>query len=1398
MVLCLLYLPIYTVEGSAEEKEVTTELEEKQTEKTDVKLNVSESGTDALDELEAVPEQNEKKPEPIYSLSGKYDGGSLFIDSEAGFDKNTVLEVEDYAESSSSYTKYIKASVDFTGRASDFTYGKVLDVSLLMDENNIELNNVVRVTVSLDEKLVDADVLYFEENSKTPKVVLSKVNGNDFTFETDDLGVYVIISGPYLKVEKSDTEESSKEEPKKEVKDEDKGSSDEEVDNRKGVKAPKVSEPVRAGHSSHESSDLEDFLSNVTIVGATQNDDGSYTVVQGQEYEIICAFAESSMHQFDNDAVLTYHMPAGIVISEEQMGQMEISITYKGRVYQIDTSYDLKKDGTLEIQFDPDDPDYHRLVESTNVGFRFLYHASFDGNETHIRFSSEIERDLVFTDPEPGDAFVKKTGWYDEENGIFHYTVKVTATGDIQDVNVRDDLIGNALVFNNDVVVTGNSSSYTNNGSSSGFNYTFDSMQEGEEVTITYSAHVNFGADGNNDGKITADQTKNSVRVEPEPGDPHTSEYSREIRYKYAVKNKGQDNGETVNGDKIIDWSIDYNPLALGSAAGDVITDAIASDSVAYMKYHGSGITIEVRDHSGNLIRTDNVTYASMASHSDSSWSYVIPSTDTEPYSYHITYQTIVDMAAVEGEGVAITLTNTANNSSNSVSILPEHAVIVDKEVESYTTEEINWVATFTIPTHGLTSAVVEDTLPGRYFDGATHYDLFDQTSLQVDGLLPGEEYAMTYDPITHKVIVRFFYHTESGDVDGLKPSSSVRDVHVRLKTLTDQDWLEKGYENTNFATHSNMISFNGVIDTANVIYGKPGIEKIGERIDDETFLYTIIISGLKSDHFEMNDTFDTNILEVDTSKVTPWERDHMYMYGGTQYSQIAGKTPVSYTDTADGIHLSVNNVPKDQHGQYYSHYKIAYYLKLKDGVDFEALAKAHGGKYDLVNTAVWGRYDSSFTYKVRYDYLIKELVNKDELGGLNRVAQYKITFNPAKVTLNGGQPMTMQDVLSPNLSVDYSSIHIETDPENVEVPYVLRGGVDESDEPDGTTVATYTVPDSTKVIITYDAFVRGDGLQTISNEVSILEEEEVVTHTEEYGEESEGQGAVASFKIVKVDGYNANKKLEGVWFKVFAENPELDFGEDSDYAKEILLKTDANGEIILDGDRYDFYFDERYHVQEVDPLPGYARIGFDYLVTLTSDMSRVNYGRYIYYYNDSMQIKNYPLEGLVVEKQVDSSEPQDKTRKYTFRVSILNADGTVDTSYNEGNEDYQFENGVYEFQLKHNEQKMFWGFDRGTRYKVEELDADGFATSITYSVYDEDGNVIDTNTEQDTVHTNTLTQTEELVVFKNSKEDHITPTGIANNFRILLFVVLVVFVWIFARTRRSGCYLSGKSRIGE
>ncbi|MBO4414466.1 MAG: hypothetical protein J5824_00620, partial [Lachnospiraceae bacterium] len=1110
-----------------------------------------------------------------------------------------------------------------------------------------------------------------------------------------------------------------------------------------------------------ESSDLSNFLVNVVVTGATQNSNGNYEVEAGKEYSIILSFEEGSSFQFDNDAELIYNMPSGINIMEQQQGPFKINIVYKGRTYQVDASYVLTTDGVLKVRFDQTDPDYPRLVDSTNVSFRYTYWAEFDGSEDVIKFSEDIEREIIFDEPDPGQAYAEKTATYDEATGTFHYTITVTATGDVTDVNVKDTVLGDALIVNtSSLVIAGNSSTPSGSINSSGFDYTFPTMEKDEVITIKYDASIDFSKDLDKDGKITADQTKNTISVEPEPGDPHTSEYSREIRYKYAVKKDGTEAGTTSSGDKIINWEIDYNPLALVAVGGDRITDSISADSADYMKYYGSGITVNAYDRSGNLAYTRNINYSDLTSHSDSSWTYTIPTSDTTPYSYVITYQTIVDMESINGIGTAVTLSNTANNDGGSIRIAPENEVAVNKEAESYTTEEVSWKTTLSIPQGGLTRAIVTDILPQRLIDGVMYYDILKEGTLDITGLLPGESYDVS--TTTGGILITFFKDTAKTQ-PGLQAYPGGHIVTVKLTTKVNQEWLQKGYAAGSgyLLDHTNFINLNGTQDSATVTYGKPGISKTAVTSDEESFKFTLTISGLKEEPLIITDTFDTSLLEVDTSKVS--DSEHMHIFGGTQWSQING-APVTYTDTENGIIISANTVPKQPNGTYYPYYRIDYYLKLKDGVNLKDLAIANGGEYDIVNTAVWAGHDTDYTYKVLYDFIDKDLLNEGELGGRNRDAQYRITFNPSKSTLNGGEPLTMTDVLSDNMSIDYGSISITTDPPGVSIPYSISGGKDEFGNPDGTTVATFTVPDSTKVVVEYTANVRGNGSQKIINKVSVNGKDEISESRKDYGDADEGQGAVASFRIIKVDGYDANKKLPGVRFKIFAENPNLDFGEGQNHAKEIELVTDQNGEILLDGHTYTFYFNECYHVQEIEPAEDYGKISFDYLVTLTNNMSLVDYGHYIYYFSDSMQIKNWPLEGLVVEKEVESDENADKDRYYTFRISILNDDGTVNTNFNEKNGDDTFVNGVVEFQLKDKEQKMFWGFTKGTKYKVEEIDAEGFVTTISYTVFDSEGNATEIRKDTGTSHSGELTQEEEVIVFKNSKHEDFGSLKIKKN----------------------------------
>ena len=683
---------------------------------------------------------------------------TLEYDEAAKISANAELKVKEIVKGSSEYESYLKGAEAAVDKG--VAEARFFDITIWADGKEVQPESPVKVNISYKEAIEVAEegevqAMHFKDGPKKADVIDSDTNSgsevDEIKFEADSFSVYGVIytvdftyDGYTFSMPGEGTILLSELAKKLNLyeKDLDKSFS---VKNVKDVSftdydlvklekqadgdwlltslAPFSSEEtltvtmkdgvkfVIGVTDEQVSSNLTDFLTNAVITGATQDSEGKYKVEAGKEYNIILSFAENSAHQFDNRATLKYTMPDGLKILSRQTGDLKVNIVYKGRTYQVDATYDLDTDGNLEIKFDENDPDFHHLENATNVSFRFSYNGAFDGSEDKIHFSQDIERDIVFDEPEPGQAYVSKSGTFDEETGKFSYTITVNATGDVTNVNVKDVISGNALIFNNDVQVSGNSSSYRDNGAANGFDYTFASMREGEVITITYSASVDFSKDTDKDGKISVDQTKNTATVQPDGGNPHSSEYSHEIAFKTTKKSNGTPDGTTADGDKIYKWTITYNELMLASAGGDTIKDTIAAGSTEYMKYYGDGLSIKVTDKNGN-VEERTVPYSSLQSYSDSSWTYKIPESDTQPYMYEITYYTVVDMEKVEGTGNTVTVTNDANGTSGSADVTPESVISVTKSVDSFTTEEVNWSVTLGVPENGLAQAVVTDTFP--------------------------------------------------------------------------------------------------------------------------------------------------------------------------------------------------------------------------------------------------------------------------------------------------------------------------------------------------------------------------------------------------------------------------------------------------------------------------------------------------------------------------------------------------------------------------------------------------------------------------------------------------------------------------------------------------------------
>lgn len=259
------------------------------------------------------------------------------------------------------------------------------------------------------------------------------------------------------------------------------------------------------------SSDLTSFLTQVTT-SLAKGDDGKYTVTEGQQFDLTLAFSESETSQLNDTGSLTYTIPAGINL-DGSTGTFPITIsdeqgnaTLEGNTYSVEN-------GVLTVKLNQQDPNFSRLQALGNVSFGLNFKAKLDGKPDSVTFTDGTSFDFEYTDP-TSDISTEKTGWVDQENGIIHYSVYITSTGRNTNVTAADTVSGTALIYQKDV--TGQSSisgalSYAANNTDNGFTYVIPSMEDGEKVTLTYTAKVDYSKLSGS--SATFDETNNTVKV---------------------------------------------------------------------------------------------------------------------------------------------------------------------------------------------------------------------------------------------------------------------------------------------------------------------------------------------------------------------------------------------------------------------------------------------------------------------------------------------------------------------------------------------------------------------------------------------------------------------------------------------------------------------------------------------------------------------------------------------------------------------------------------------------------------------------------------------------------------------------------------------------------------------
>lgn len=375
---------------------------------------------------------------------------------------------------------------------------------------------------------------------------------------------------------------------------------------------------------------------STVITRATLSVDGTdiqwpALVREGSFYDLRLEFKENSIYQFvDDETAMSYALPRGISIGDtdfERTFTMDVGDGVRLANNLLQYNAELR---TFFIVWNTSDAvGFNKLKASAVAEFRVDLEVQFDFNPDKIDFGNDVFGEVIRDTSV--DVDLQKTGSYNPDDDQVDYEVQVTSRGAANGVEVRDVLFGEALTF---IQIGGNSNGVTwesslgeqstafesvavalvdagteditqdiidpkyeaHNTTTNGFQLTLGQMQDGEVVTLRYSAKVDYDK---LKGSGTWSETYNLVSAAV--GDKYkTAEHSFEGEMRYVELKKSRDqvnwgDSDTTN----VHWTVRVNNNPKVSLAGTTITDTIYAGDVEALEYVGDGLHVRVYNKQG-------------------------------------------------------------------------------------------------------------------------------------------------------------------------------------------------------------------------------------------------------------------------------------------------------------------------------------------------------------------------------------------------------------------------------------------------------------------------------------------------------------------------------------------------------------------------------------------------------------------------------------------------------------------------------------------------------------------------------------------------------------------------------------------------------------------------------
>ena len=1018
------------------------------------------------------------------------------------------------------------------------------------------------------------------------------------------------------------------------------------------------------------SSDLRDFVDDVKIEGA-KTKDGALVLYPGEKYTFQLTFSESLERQMepDGEGKLTYKFPSQVLPTEMADGTFTIDVREGGKSYSVEGNTFTVQGDTLTVTINKASPNYNSLCSAGDVSFKLEMQGKIAENSTGNEIDFGNDQKLPVTYPDKATVSTTKTGSYDKATGEVTYTVTVSSEGTAKNVKVTDTITGSALTYVSDSlsISPAETDGALNSSDNNGFVYTIPEVKNGQTVTLTYRAKVDYNALG--DSKTFTDaQTGNTVTAEPENGNgtPSASTDLKDQQISTVAEKTGSADGTITNNKQTTNWTLTINKEAHQTVGGKLITDTLVGGGQAKTHYSGDGVTIKKYDSSNNLVDTITKPWSDLGvTDASTGFNFKLPD-DKAPYRYEITYTTESDVSNVwdNAEG----LTNKANVDGTevekivSVGPTPGESFKVEKHhTMDYEKKLVNWTVTVTVPDTGFDSEsllVLDDWLPDTWSNNCWFTDSYVNGSLkvQLNGTdVSSDAYRLTYNGEAGTGIQRNINLTFTDKNLSIYTAGSGRKLTLTYQTTPGEGW-PGNVSHTNTVTAKNKNISRTASDSYQFV--EPTLTKDipndkGYTYNSDTkkhlFSFRILLQGVHEDTITIHEKFNKELFVINEdpnnkyqtiqagAADTPWEAtNNAYPQEGTTH--IGADVTVTYTD--DGADITLKNLSKKKgSGAYYNYYAICYYLAVKDNDAWAKLQQQAVNdpehKIRVENTARWENLTKS---AINTAYTVAPITKKrtqDPSQANNNTATFEIVVNPDQLTLNGGDPITVTDALEITSTTGRGVIL----PDSVKIQLEPAADNDATTRAfsDDYTSMTLTVPDSRKATITYQVKFYSEQ-ETISYENSVGTSGSFTVS--ESGKDlhlyqsSGGTATKYAFTLVKRNT-EKTEYLPGATFRLDQKGKDGKYSPViSDDNSFVTFITDHKGKASIESDdsnKWALHGGVSYCLVETQPPAGYKACAPIYFTIVTEKMNSipsdgVYNGETFNVYDERENVKTYPV----------------------------------------------------------------------------------------------------------------------------------------------------------------------------